>query len=68
MCYILSTSSSVCVASGVHVGLEATTQRIFFPREMCHIFASFYMLPRFLCPLLGGFSPHGFCQWFSISD
>jgi hypothetical protein len=38
------------------------------PRETCHIFASFFMSPQFLCPLLGSFSAHGFCQWFSISD
>jgi hypothetical protein len=23
-------------------------------------------LPHFSCPLLGGFSAHGFCRWFSI--
>jgi hypothetical protein len=45
----------------------APPRKIFFPRETCHIFASFFMSPRFSCPLLGGFSAHGFCQWFSIS-
>jgi hypothetical protein len=39
---------------------------IFLPREGCRIFASFFMLLLFLCPLLGGFSAHGFCRWFSI--
>jgi hypothetical protein len=25
---------------------------------MCHIFSLFFVLPRFLCPLLGGFFRH----------
>jgi hypothetical protein len=36
--------------------------------ETCHIFASFLVSPRFSCPLLGSFSAHGFCRWFSISS
>jgi hypothetical protein len=43
-----------------HRGSGATPLRIFFPRETCHIFASFFMLPLFLCPLLGDFLAHGF--------
>jgi hypothetical protein len=50
MCYILCMSSSVT----------------FLPQETCHIFASgnvlhfasIFMLPRFLCPLLGSFFRH----------
>jgi hypothetical protein len=68
MCYILCMSSSVlhCVggAGGKYpplAGVQGQRPReIFFPREMCHIFASFFVLPRFSCPLLGGFSAHGF--------
>jgi hypothetical protein len=37
-------------------------QEIVFPRETCHIFASFFMSPRFSFPLLGDFSAHGFCR------
>jgi hypothetical protein len=32
--------------------------------EMCRIFSSFFMLPRFLCPLLGGFSHMVFVDGF----
>jgi hypothetical protein len=32
---------------------------VFFLRNVLH-FASFFMFPRFLCPLLGGFLAHGF--------
>jgi hypothetical protein len=42
-------------------------RKIFFSSETCHIFASFFVLPRFSCPLLGGFLAHGFFRWFSIS-
>jgi hypothetical protein len=35
-------------------------EEIVLPRETCHIFASFFVFPQFLCPLLGGFSAHGF--------
>jgi hypothetical protein len=48
-------------------GFRGNPREIFFPREMCHIFASFFVLPRFSCPLLGGFLAHGFFRWFSIS-
>jgi hypothetical protein len=46
---------------------SAPEKKKIFPRETCHIFASFFMSPRFSCPLLGSFSAHGFCRWFSIS-
>jgi hypothetical protein len=78
MCYIhCTTSSSVWyVASGAHGSLRvgegsqgfkgSTPENLFSPWETCHIFVSFFMSPRFSCPLLGGFLAHGFCQWFSI--
>jgi hypothetical protein len=61
MCYILCmTSSSVC-----YVALSA--HGFFLPQEMCRIFASFFVSLRFSCPLLGGFSAHGFCHGFLFS-
>jgi hypothetical protein len=36
------------------------------PQETCHIFASFFVLPRFSCPLLSGFLTHGFL--FSVKE
>jgi hypothetical protein len=41
-------------------GFRGNAPEFFFPQETCHFFSSFFMLPRFLCPLLGGFSAHGF--------
>jgi hypothetical protein len=52
MCYILFTTSP---------------SEFFFPWETCHIFASFFVSPQVLCPLLGGFLTHGFFRWFYIS-
>jgi hypothetical protein len=68
MCYMLCmTSFSVCyVASGAQRGLRGA-KNFLLPWEMCRIFSLFFTSPRFSCPLLGGFSAHGFCQWFSIS-
>jgi hypothetical protein len=45
-----------------HRGFEggAMPSIIFFLRKPVAYFASFFVLPRFLCPLLGGFSAHGF--------
>jgi hypothetical protein len=62
MCYIFFTSSSAYVVPSAPGGLRGG-----FPWETCHIFSSFFMLPQFSCPLLGGFLTHGFCRWFSIS-
>jgi hypothetical protein len=36
----------------------------FFLGKCVTFFASFFVLPRFLCPLLGGFSAHGFSDGF----
>ena len=36
----------------------------FFSRNMSHFFPFFFVLPRFLCPLLGSFSTHGFADGF----
>jgi hypothetical protein len=80
MCYILCmTSYSVCyVPLGMQGGLRgaigppvwgfggSSPEKFFLPRETCSIFASFFVSPRFSCPLLGDFSAHGFCRWFSI--
>jgi hypothetical protein len=30
--------------------------------------SSFFVLPQFSCPLLGGFLAHGLFRWFSISS
>jgi hypothetical protein len=71
-CILFTTSSSVCyVVLGIQVGLRGdiapmhggsgvTPSRFFFPRETRHILSSFFMLPQFLCPLLGNFLTHGF--------
>jgi hypothetical protein len=48
------------------LGFDGNAPYNFFPRETCVIFASFFLLPQFSCPLLGGFSSHCFCQCFSI--
>jgi hypothetical protein len=64
MCYILCMTSlvSATLRRGVFAwGFGASApEEIFFPQEMSHIFASFFVLPQFSCPLLGGFSAHGF--------
>jgi hypothetical protein len=37
-----------------------TCDNSFLLQEVC------CFLPHFSCPLLGGFSAHGFCRWFFI--
>ena len=78
MCYILCTTSSSVfyVALDTQGGLrggraappsgfEANALKKFvLPRETCHIFSSFFASPRYLCPLLGDFSSHGFFYGF----
>jgi hypothetical protein len=61
ICYILCTSSSVCVAPGCEIPLGATPPRKKkFLRKRVAFFSLFFVFPRFLCPLLGFFSAHGF--------
>jgi hypothetical protein len=37
---------------------------VFFLGKHVTFFPHFFMSPRFSCPLLGGFSAHGFCHGF----
>jgi hypothetical protein len=71
MCYILQMTrpSVLYIVSGVHPGFEnSAPEKFCLSQEKCLIFSSFFMSPRFSCPLLGGFLAHGFCRWFSIFD
>jgi hypothetical protein len=66
MSYIICiTSHSVCYVALGAQGFEGRApEKNILPRETCHIFASFFVSPRFLCPLLGIFSAHGFFDGF----
>jgi hypothetical protein len=69
-CWVCVIFFARVVVSVLHSGAQGglgggkRPREFFFPRETCVIFASFFVLPRFSCPLLGGFSHMVFSDGF----